>query len=177
MLYRGLQCLHVLLFKVSQSSKIFHNPIVFGSSIFEALLMYYGFLFESLTWIPIVYFGEVLKSLFPIESCGNSMCIALLKITHRGSRSESCCSHSSAAAAGTLTCTVYSYQTDPLWLNAESKYCAIMKWEFSTDPPCCVCVAFPITILSEKCAALKMILGLVEAYQHLLCVQQNMLRT
>lgn len=65
------------------------SHLVTGSRVFEELLVYWGFSFESLIWIPIVRFGEVLSSLFPVESCGNSMCIALLKMTWKGSWIES----------------------------------------------------------------------------------------
>lgn len=45
---------------------------VTGSRAFGGLLGYWVVLLESLVWVPIVIFGEVLSSLFPAESCGGA---------------------------------------------------------------------------------------------------------
>lgn len=138
------------------------SRLVTGSRIFEGLLVYWGFLFESLIWIPMVRFGEVLNSLFPVESCGNSMCIALLKITRKGSRVESCWSDAALRAARSaaprlLTCTVYLRQMDPVWLNAESQYCTLMKMNFRVQcTASLLCLhGIPQYRLFENCTALK----------------------
>lgn len=85
--------------KFPRAPKAHKSLLVTGSRIFEGLLVCWDFLFESLICIPIVRFGEVLNSLFPVESCGNSMYIALLKIARKGSRIESCWSDAALRAA------------------------------------------------------------------------------
>lgn len=143
------------------------NLLLLDLEFSKGCLCIWGFQCESLTRIPIVRFGEVLNSLFPVESCGNSMCTALLKILQKGSRTESRWSDSSAAccagcqaAARILTGAAYSHLMDPVWLNAESKQHTAVKLnlEYRTQLLCCVCVAFPSTVLSVKCASLKRML-------------------
>lgn len=99
------------------------NCLITGFRVFEGLLTYWGFLFENLIWIPIVQFGEVLSSLFPVESCGDSMCTALLKMAQKWSWIES---HQSDAAlllrllpgCSPGTVNSYCYQMGPVWLQA-----------------------------------------------------------
>lgn len=128
------------------------NHLVTGSRVFGGLLVHWDF--SSVIWIPILRFGEVLSSLFPIESCGDSMCTALLKMAQKGSWIES---HWSDAVLllwllpGCFPGSVNSYQMGPVWCGADPPeiFCKSIShtcwWnsasEFSAWPPCCVCMA------------------------------------
>lgn len=58
-----------------------------------------------------------------------------------------------------LTCTVYSHQMDPVWLNAESQYCTLMKGNLRVQcTASLLCLrGIPQYGLFEKCTALKKI--------------------
>lgn len=88
------------------------------------------FCFESPVWVPIVRFGEVLSSLLPVESCGDSICTALLKMAREGSWIESHCSDAVLLLRllpGCSSGTVNSFQTAPVWCDAEPLCCTLMK--------------------------------------------------
>lgn len=56
-----------------------------------------------------------------------------------------------------LTCTAYSHQMDPVWLNAESRYCTLMKLNLRVQHTASLlCLhGIPHHGQLEKCTALK----------------------
>lgn len=120
---------------------------VTGSRAFGGLLGYWVVLLESLVWVPVVIFGELLSSLFPAERCGGSVCTALLRTAREGSwvesqhRTQRCslgCCQGLPGAQGICTTWVQS--------GAVLSPCAAHGWnwiqESSARPPSCVCLAF-----------------------------------